>query len=171
MRRRDDASGDASAGQNAGNGREVKFGRMLESLIEHGGYSRNRKRISPAGYQRRRSHTVHPPAELAQLSGLLAIADFFDVSLDSLVYGQARAAAASPTTARSTATSITRWRMSRPGRRHNAVVTRIGRMLADRINDVAAELAATPAAARKASCRTMSCCGWRDTATDAISYA
>ena len=35
------------------------------------------------------------------------------------------------------------------GSRHNAVVTRIGRMLADRIEEVAAELAATPAAARE----------------------
>jgi len=41
-----DASRDATVGQSAGNSREVKFGQMLKSLIEHGGYSRNRKRIS-----------------------------------------------------------------------------------------------------------------------------
>ena len=35
------------------------------------------------------------------------------------------------------------------GNRHNAVLTRIGRMLADRIEEVAAVLAATPAAARE----------------------
>src|ERR1035438_3816288 len=82
------ASSDASAGQIAGNGREVKFGRMLESLIEHGGDNRNRKRISS------RLGISGPP--LPQLlrqqtwpsfAKLLAIADFFDVSLDYLVYG------------------------------------------------------------------------------------
>ena len=112
---KDGASGDAPAGQSAGNGREVKFGRMLESLIEHGGYSRNRKRIS--------SRLGISSAALSQyihqqtwpsFAKLLAIADFFDVSLDYLVYGQPRAAASS-TTVRSTATSITPWRTFWPG--------------------------------------------------------
>ena len=68
---------------------------MLESLIEHGGYSRNRKRVS--------SRLGISGAALSQyireqtwpsFSKLLAIADFFDVSLDYLVYGQPTSASA-----------------------------------------------------------------------------
>jgi transcriptional regulator with XRE-family HTH domain len=147
---KDGASGDAPAGQSAGNGREVKFGRMLESLIEHGGYSRNRKRIS--------SRLGISSAALSQyihqqtwpsFAKLLAIADFFDVSLDYLVYGQP--------TGRSLIDYGPLYRyfdhaladVQARGNRHSAVVTRMARMLADRIDDVAAELAATPAAARE----------------------
>ena len=86
---RHDASGDASAGQNAGNGREVKFGRMLESLIEHGGYSRNRKRISSRlGISGAALTQYIRQQNWPSFTRLLAIADFFDVSLDYLVYGQ-----------------------------------------------------------------------------------
>jgi transcriptional regulator with XRE-family HTH domain len=150
MAETEDASTDASAGQSAENGREVKFGRMLESLIEHGGYSRNRKRIS--------SRLGISGAALSQyirqqtwpsFSKLIAIADFFDVSLDYLVYGQ-------PTGDNVTdygplysyfdhALADGEARRSR----HTAVVGRIGRMLADRIDDVAKELAEKPTAVRE----------------------
>src|ERR1700684_1292095 len=140
-----DASGDATAGQSAGNGREVKFGRMLENLIEHGGYSRNRKRIStrlgisgPALTQYIRQQNW------PSFTRLLAIADFFDVSLDYLVYGQP------------TGGSLTDYGplyryfdhaladVQARGSRHDAVVARIGRMLADRIHEGASELGASP---------------------------
>jgi hypothetical protein len=80
---------------------------------------------------------------------LLAIADLFDVSLDYLVYGR-------PTGARLIDYGpLYRYfdhalaDVQARGSRHSAVVTRIGRMLADRIDEVSAELAATPAAARE----------------------
>jgi transcriptional regulator with XRE-family HTH domain len=147
---KNDASGDAVAGQNAGNSREVKFGQMLESLIEHGGYSRNRKRIltrlgisGPALTQYIRQQNW------PSFTRLLAIADFFGVSLDYLVYGQ-------PTDG-----SLTDYGplyryfdhaladVQARGSRHDAVVARLGRMLADRIDEVAAELTTIPAAARE----------------------
>ena len=147
---KNDASRDAPAGRSAGNGREVKFGQMLESLIEHGGYSRNRKRISSQlGISAAALTQYIRQQNWPSFTRLLAIADFFDVSLDYLVYGQPTHGslidygplyryfdhALADVQARSS--------------RHNAIVTRIGRMLADRIEQVAAELAATPAAARE----------------------
>ena len=145
-----DASSDAAAGQSAGNGREVKLGQMLNSLIEHGGYNRNRKRISSRlGISSAALTQYIRQQNWPSFTRLLAIADFFDVSLDYLVYGQP------------TGGSLTDYGplyryfdhaladVQARGSRHNAVVTRIGRMLADRINDVAAELAATPTGARE----------------------
>ena len=147
---KDGASGDAPAGQSAGNDREVKFGRMLESLIEHGGYNRNRKRIS--------SRLGISSAALSQyiheqtwpsFAKLLAIADFFDVSLDYLVYGQPTGGSLIDYGPLYRYFDHALADVQARGSRHSAVVTRIARMLADRINDVAAELAATPAAARE----------------------
>lgn len=145
-----DVSRDAPAALGAGNGREVKFGRMLESLIEHGGYSRNRKRISSRlGISGAALTQYIRQQNWPSFTRLLAIADFFDVSLDYLVYGQ-------PTgSSRTDYGPLYRYfdhalaDVQARGSRHNAVVARIGRMLADRIDDVAAELAATPAAARE----------------------
>ena len=147
---RDDASGDADATQKAEDGREVKFGRMLETLIEHGGYSRNRKRISTRlGISGAALTQYIRQQNWPSFTRLLAIADFFDVSLDYLVYGQP------------TGGSLTDYGplyryfdhaladVQARGSRHDAVVARIGRMLADRINEVATELATTPAAARE----------------------
>jgi len=105
------ASDDAHKGQNAGNGREVKFGRMLESLIEHGGYSRNRKRI------------------LTRLG-------ISGPALTQYIRQQ-------------NWPSFTRLLAHRGLFRRDAVVARIGRLLADRINEVAAELATNPNAARE----------------------
>jgi transcriptional regulator with XRE-family HTH domain len=147
---RDDASGDADAAQRAENGREVKFGRMLETLIEHGGYSRNRKRISTKlGISGAALTQYIRQQNWPSFTRLLAIADFFDVSLDYLVYGQP------------TGGSLTDYGplyryfdhaladVQARGSRHDAVVGRIGRMLADRIDEVATQLATTPAAARE----------------------
>jgi transcriptional regulator with XRE-family HTH domain len=138
--------------ESAGRGREVKFGEMLESLIERGGYARNRKKIS--------SRLGISGAALSQyirqqtrpsFSKLLALADFFDVSLDYLVYGQ-------PTSPASNSIDygpIYRYvdhalaDVQARGNRHSAVVARIGRVLADRIDEVAEELAAAPAAAHE----------------------
>ncbi|HEX2822206.1 MAG TPA: helix-turn-helix transcriptional regulator [Streptosporangiaceae bacterium] len=144
------ASSDASAGQIAGNGREVKFGRMLESLIEHGGYNRNRKRISsrlgisgPALSQYIRQQTWPSFAKL------LAIADFFDVSLDYLVYGLPTGGSVTDYGPLYRYVDHALADVQARGSRHAAVVTRIGRMLADRIDAVAGELAENPTAVRE----------------------
>jgi transcriptional regulator with XRE-family HTH domain len=147
-------STDASAVPGTGTGREVKLGQTLESLIEHGGYSRNRKRIS--------SRLGISGAALSQyvrqqtwpsFLKLLAIADFFDVSLDYLVYGQP--ASSSGGGGLTDYGPLYRYvdhalaDVQVRGSRHTAVVARIGRMLADQIDAVAGELAATPSAARE----------------------
>jgi len=145
-----DASTDATTLESARKGREVKFGQMLERLIEHSEYRRNRKKIS--------SKLAISSAALSQyirqqtwpsFGKLLAIADLFDVSLDYLVYGQP------------TGSSVTDYGplyryvdhaladVQARGSRHTAVVARIGRVLADRINTVAEELAAMPTATRE----------------------
>ena len=129
-----DASSDAAAGQSTGNSREVKFGQMLNSLIEHGGYNRNRKRISSRlGISGAALTQYIRQQNWPSFTRLLAIADFFDVSLDYLVYGQ-------PTGGNLTDYGpLYRYfdhalaDVQARGSRHNAVVTRIGRMLADRI--------------------------------------
>jgi transcriptional regulator with XRE-family HTH domain len=132
-----------------GRSREVKFGQMLESLIERGGYSRNRKKIlsaldiSAAALSQYVREQTRP-----SFGKLLAMADFFDVSLDYLVYGR-------PTSSLIDYGPLYRYvdhalaDVQSRGSRHSALVARIGRVLADRINDVAEELAAAPTATRE----------------------
>jgi transcriptional regulator with XRE-family HTH domain len=139
-----------TAGESAQQHRDVKFGQMLESLIERGGYSRNRKRIlSRLGISGAAlSQYIHQQS-WPSFNKLLAIADFFDVSLDYLVYGQPNSATPvdygplSRYFDHALASAKTR------DSRHAAVVARIGRMLADRIDEVATEVATKPAAARE----------------------
>lgn len=141
-------SSGAPAQKNEGSSRDVKFGEMLESLIERGGYNRNRKKIlsaldiSAAALSQYVREQTRP-----SFGKLLAIADFFDVSLDYLVYG-------TPTSSLIDYGPLYRYvdhalaDVQARGSRHSAVVARIGRVLADRINDVAGELAAAPTATR-----------------------
>lgn len=129
--------------------REVKFGQMLDTLIERRGYSRNRKKIlraldiSAAALSQYVREQTRP-----SFSKLLALADFFDVSLDYLVYGQ-------PARSETQYEPVVRYLdhaladVQARGSRHSAIVARIGRVLADRIDLVAAELAVTPTAARE----------------------
>lgn len=142
-------SSDAPAPNNEGRSRDVKFGEMLESLIERGGYNRNRKKIlsaldiSAAALSQYVREQTRP-----SFGKLLAIADFFDVSLDYLVYG-------TPTGGLIDYGPLYRYvdhalaDVQARGSRHSAVVARIGRVLADRINDVAGELASAPTATRE----------------------
>jgi transcriptional regulator with XRE-family HTH domain len=146
----EDASADATGLEIAENHREVKFGRTLESLIEHSEYRRNRKRIS--------SRLGISGAALSQyirqqtwpsFSKLLAIADLFDVSLDYLVYGQPTGGSVIDYGPLYRYVDHALADAQARGNRHTAVVARIGRMLADRIDNVAEELAGTPTAVRE----------------------
>jgi transcriptional regulator with XRE-family HTH domain len=145
-----EASPGMSGGESTGQGREVKFGQMLVSLIERGGYNRNRKRIltrlgiSSAAL----SQYIHEQT-WPSFAKLLAIADFFDVSLDYLVYGQPTNSSPVDYGPLSRYFDHALVNAKAQGNRHAAVVTRIGRMLTDRIDEVAAELASTPTAARE----------------------
>lgn len=129
--------------------REVKFGEMLDTLIERRGYSRNRKKIlhaldiSAAALSQYVREQTRP-----SFSKLLALADFFDVSLDYLVYGQpARSETQYEPVVRYVDHALADFQAR--SSRHSAIAARMSRVLADRIDHVAAELAAAPAAARE----------------------
>jgi transcriptional regulator with XRE-family HTH domain len=142
------STSDTPASIGEGQGRQVKLGQMLGSLIERGGYSRNRKKIlsaldiSAAALSQYIREQTRP-----SFGKLLAIAEFFDVSLDYLVYG-------SPTSSLIDYGPLYRYvdhalaDVQARGSRHSAVVERIGRILADKIDVVAAELASAPTATR-----------------------
>jgi transcriptional regulator with XRE-family HTH domain len=145
----EEASARVPGGENTGHGRKVKFGQMLESLIERGGYSRNRKKIlSRLGISGSAlSQYIHQQT-WPSFTKLLAIADFFDVSLDYLVYGQPVSGSLIDYGPLYRYVDHALADVQARGSRHSAVVARIGRMLADRIDVVAAELASTPIASR-----------------------
>ncbi|PRY30937.1 helix-turn-helix protein [Umezawaea tangerina] len=124
----------------------MKLGQTLSSLIERGGYSRNRRDIltaldiSPAALSQYARNQTRP-----SFQKLVALADFFGVSLDYLVYGQ-------PMIDHSTTTGYieSTWqRVMANTRRHSALVGRMGRLLADRVDEVARELANSPTAGRE----------------------
>jgi len=146
---RQDASTDATGREIAGNGREVKFGRMLESLIEHSEYRRNRKRISSRlGISGAALSQYIRQQTLPSFGKLLAIADLFDVSLDYLVYGQSTGGSVTDPGPLYRYVDHALADVQARGSRHTAVVARIGRMLADRIDAVAGELAENQIAVR-----------------------
>jgi transcriptional regulator with XRE-family HTH domain len=131
--------------------REVKLGQMLYKLIEDRGYSRNRRKIlraldvSPAALSQYVRDQTRP-----SFNRLLALADFFDVSLDYLVYGQpARGGGAADDEPALRFVDLALSEVQARTSRHSAIVARIGRVLADRIDQVAADLIAAPAAARE----------------------
>jgi transcriptional regulator with XRE-family HTH domain len=144
------APSDAFSGHGTANNREVKFGRMLASLIEHDGSSRSRKRISrELGISGSALSQYTREQNWPSFLKLLAIADYFDVSLDYLVYGQPGSSALPDYGPLYRYIDHALADVQARGSRHTAVVARIGRVLADRIDAVAKELAATPAAARE----------------------
>ena len=128
--------------------REVKFGQMLSTLIERRGLTRNRQElldavgVSGAALSQYAHDQTRP-----SFQKLVALADFFGVSLDYLVFGQP----IGPTVdhgpiARYVEQALidAQTRTSR----HSALVGRIGRMLAERIDVVAEEIVAAPNASR-----------------------
>jgi transcriptional regulator with XRE-family HTH domain len=126
--------------------REVKLEATLNDLIVRGGYSRNRQAIldsigvtaaALSQYTRGRTRPT--------FQNLVALADFFGVSLDFLVYGEPVSATVDHgPIARYVEQAMTDVQSST--RRHSDLVARVGRLLADRINDVARELSASPSA-------------------------
>jgi transcriptional regulator with XRE-family HTH domain len=120
--------------------REVKLEAMLNSLIERGGYSRNRKPILDsinvtAAALSQYSHGRSRPS----FDKLVALADFFDVSLDYLVYGEPTSTPVDPNPI---ARYVEQALMDVRGRtkRHSDLVAQIGGLIMDRIDDVAEEV-------------------------------
>ncbi len=121
--------------------REVKLEEMLISLIDRNGYTRNRQpildsiRVTAAALSQYTRGRTRP-----SFDKLVALADFFNVSLDYLVYGERSSDPVDPS-------SITRYfeqallHVRASTDRHSDVVGRIGRLLLDRIDEVAREIA------------------------------
>lgn len=126
--------------------REVKLEEMLNSLIERGGYTRNRGAILEAvGVTAAALSQYTRGRTRPSFEKLTALADFFNVSLDYLVYGE-------PMRAPDDHSSIARYVehafndiQSRTSR-HSELVARIGRLLVDRIDEVATEILESRAA-------------------------
>lgn len=130
-------------------GREVKLGQTLSSLIERGGYSRNRQEIlaaldiSPAALSQYARDQTRP-----SFQKLVALSEFFGVSLDYLVYGEITETVTDDS-------AVTRYvnksvsEAMAAARRHTDLVGRIGRVLTDRVEAVARELADSPTAGRE----------------------
>jgi len=122
---------------------------MLSSLIERGGYSRNRQSIldavgvSAAALSQYTRNQTRP-----SFAKLTALADFFGVSLDYLVYGEPVGTAVDyGPLARYVDHALAE--VQARASRHSDLMTRIGRVLADRVDDVARELAASRTAGRE----------------------
>ena len=130
--------------------RKVKLDDMLNHLIEVGGYSRNRQAIlesvgitAAALSQYARGHTR--PA----FQNLVALANFFGVSLDYLVYGEPTSAPSESGGAMARYVERALADVQSRTTRHSDLVARIGRVLTDRIDVVARDLAHSPTAGRE----------------------
>jgi transcriptional regulator with XRE-family HTH domain len=129
--------------------REVKLDQMLTSLIQRGGYSRNRHSILNAVGVTAAALSQYARGQTRpSFHKLIALAEFFGVSLDYLVYGEPVAATVDHgPLARYVDHALAE--VQARASRHSDLMTRIGRVLADRIDDVARELAASGTAGRE----------------------
>jgi len=130
--------------------RTVKLEQMLTTLINERGYSRNRRTIlESVGITAAALSQYARGQTRPSFQKLLLLADFFNVSLDYLVYGEPISA---PVDQGGTLVQYVErtWEdlQSRTAR-HTDLLTRIGRVLADRIDEVARELADSPTAGRE----------------------
>lgn len=129
--------------------RSVKLEEMLSSLIERGGYSRNRQpildalQISAAALSQYTRGQTRP-----SFQKLIDLGAFFGVSLDYLVHGEPVAPVVDPgPLARYVEHALAD--VQARASRHSDLLTRIGRVLADRIDGVARELADSETAGRE----------------------
>jgi transcriptional regulator with XRE-family HTH domain len=130
-------------------GRNVKLEEMLNSLIERGGYTRHRQAIldsvgvtAAALSQYTRGHTR------PSFQKLVALANFFGVSLDYLVFGEIVSAPVDNGPLARYVEHALADAQSRANR-HSDLLARIGRVLADRVNDVALEMVDSKTAGRE----------------------
>lgn len=127
--------------------REVKLEATLNDLIERGGFNRNRQailravEISSAALSQYTRGRTRP-----SFQKLVALADFFGVSLDYLVYGEVSGGPVDPGPLAKYVEHALEDVRSRASR-HADLLARIGRVLTDRIDSVASELANARSAA------------------------
>jgi transcriptional regulator with XRE-family HTH domain len=129
--------------------RDIKLGETISSLIERGGYSRNRQPILDAvGISAAALSQYARDQNRPSFQKLVLLADFFGVSLDFLVYGEPIGAVVDHGPLARYVYQALADAHARASR-HSALVGRIGRVLADRVDDVARELADSPMTVRE----------------------
>ena len=121
---------------------------MLTSLIERGGYSRHRHVILAAvGVSAAALSQYARDETRPSFHRLVALADFFGVSLDYLVFGEpTRKTVDHSPLARHVDRALAE--VQTRANSHAALVARIGRVLADRVSDIAWEVADSPTVGR-----------------------
>jgi transcriptional regulator with XRE-family HTH domain len=126
--------------------RKVKIQEMLNSLIERGGYSRNRRPILEAvGITAAALSQYTHGRTRPSFEKLVALAEFFGVSLDYLVYGEIGGGPVDHGPLAKYVEHALADVQSRASR-HADLLGRIGRVLTDRIEAVANELASSRSA-------------------------
>jgi transcriptional regulator with XRE-family HTH domain len=129
--------------------REVKLEEMLKALIERGGFTRNRQAIldqvgvSAGGLSQYTLGKTRPSFEK-----LVALSDFFGVSLDYLVFGDP----ISPLVDQGPVHRQVEHAfnaMQTQATQHADLVARVGRVLADRIDEVTREMLDSATAGRE----------------------
>jgi transcriptional regulator with XRE-family HTH domain len=119
--------------------REVKLEEMLNRLIDRGGYTRNRQpildsiNVTAAALSQYTRGRTRPSFEK-----LVGLADFFGVSLDYLVYGKPISSPVDPAPIARYVDQAFTEAVARTNQ-HSDLVARIGRLITDRIDDVAKE--------------------------------
>lgn len=130
--------------------RTVKLEQMLTTLINERGYSRNRRTIlESVGITAAALSQYARGQTRPSFQKLLRLADFFNVSLDYLVYGERISDPVDQGGTLVQYVELTWDELQSRNSRHTDLVTRIGRVLADRIDKVARELAESPTAGRE----------------------
>jgi transcriptional regulator with XRE-family HTH domain len=120
--------------------REVKLETMLHTLIERGGYSRNRQPILDSIHVTAAALSQYTRGRTRpSFDKLVALADFFDVPLDYLVYGEP---ASTPIDPAPITRYVERALMDMRARttRHAELVAHMGRRLIAHMNEVAHEV-------------------------------
>src|SRR5690349_8480058 len=121
--------------------RTVKLEQMLVSLIQRGGYSRNRQPILDAVGVTASALSQYVRGQTRpSFQRLVDLAEFFGVSLDYLVFGEPLAAPVDHSSLAKYLEHAIRDLQALTSR-HSDLVARIGRVLADQVNEVARELA------------------------------
>lgn len=130
--------------------RDVKLEEMLSSLIERGGYSRNRQAILDAvGVSAAALSQYARGQTRPSFQKLIDLGAFFGVSLDYLVYGEPVAPSVVDPGPLARYVEHALADVQARASRHSDLLTRIGRVLADRIDGVAQDLAKSDTAGRE----------------------
>jgi transcriptional regulator with XRE-family HTH domain len=127
--------------------RQVELGRVLSQLVERSGYSRNQRKVAAAvgvspGALSQYIHEQGRPS----FRTLLALAEFFNVSLDYLVYGLAETTTVDYGPLARYVDHALADAQARASR-HTALVAQLGQLLSRQIEVVAGQLASSPGAA------------------------